>query len=451
MSRSLSMSTGELPMSEATLHYTVYFATAAQAAAWAAEAEALGKQPPQTQARALAAMLGLDEGSAVSLESAGAAQLSAEVFVLGPWSLLAGDGWPPGLMARGAKLFGCQWQNGPKTEGLWFKGPKAVTRKQFEAAASKLDPLEGLHQLVEGQQYDELLDLVRHHGLDPNTVVYGQPLIVRLLAAQAGKASGVLPTDAVIALLAAGASPEPLPLVTRMPSYTLPVFPLHCAAHAFDVPLMQALLDAGVDVNAVDDEGQTALHHVAGGSHYLRKDAALAAQAAQWLLERGAQVNALGAQGSSPLAEGPHQVVRDVLIAHGGHVVWPAYALEYDVPQQQLSAISYHDHARLDALLAQAPPDEVCRHKLLGRAVGEGNHHALDRLWRPGDHALMYLKDESRRELLAQSITQQVGMNVAMLRDLAERSAPDAFPPRDAAWLLAANSCLRHFASPVLD
>lgn len=327
-----------------------------------------------------------------------------------------------------------------------------MTRKQFEAAVRKLDPLEEVHQLLSKERYGDVLDLVHHHGLDPNTVLYHRPLIVHLLTPQAGKASGVLPTEAVIALLKAGARPDPVALVTRMPSYTLPVFPLHCAARAFDIPLMQALLEAGVDVNAADDGGYTALHQLAHSSYYLCKPVALAVQAAQWLLERGAQVNALTCQGNSPLAkDSPHQAVRDILLAHGGQVIWPRYALEYDLPQQQLSAISYHDHAQFDALLVQAPPDDAHRQMLLVRAVQHGNHHALGGLWQSGDHALMCVDKFSICELLAESITQQEGMNVAMLRDLVLCSPPDAFPLRDARWLDAANRCLGHFVSSVLD
>ena len=116
----------------------------------------------------------------------------------------------------------------------------------------------------------------------------------------------MLPTDAIIALLQAGARPDPVALVTRMPSYTLPVFPLHCAARAFDIALMQALVDAGVDVNAVDDEGRTPLMQLADATHYLGKPVSMAVQAAQWLLERGAEVNAVSQHGGSALAGGAY-------------------------------------------------------------------------------------------------------------------------------------------------
>ena len=438
-------------MSESRLHYTVYFASRTQAAAWAAEAQATADMPLNEQARVLGAMLGLGEDSGVSFEFAGAAQLCAELAVLGPWNLLASEGWPPGLVERGAKLLSCEWHNGPKAEGLWLNGPKPVTRKQFEAAVRKLDPLEEVHQLLSKEQYGEVLNLVHHHGLDPNTVLYHRPLIVHLLTPQAGKASGVLPTEAIIALLQAGARPDPLALVTRMPGFTLPLFPLHCAAYAFDVALMQALVDAGVDVNAVDDEGHTPLMQLADATHYLSKPVSMAVQAAQWLLERGAEVNAVSQHGDSALAGGVHQALRDLLVAHGGRVIWPQYALEYDTPEQQRSAIWYHDHARFDELLAQAPPDEAYRQQLLSSAVDGGNGHALDRLWRPQDHALMCIDTIPQPRLLAESLTKHESTDVATMQNLAQRSAPEAFPTRDAAWLDAANSCMHDFTSRIVD
>ncbi|RZJ59229.1 MAG: ankyrin repeat domain-containing protein [Acidovorax sp.] len=104
---------------------------------------------------------------------------------------------------------------------MWLNRPKPVTRKQFEAAARKLDSLGEVHQMLAKEQYADVLNVVHPHGLDPNTVLYHRPFIVHLLTPQAGKASGVLPTEAIIALLDAGARPDPLAWVTLMPSYTL--------------------------------------------------------------------------------------------------------------------------------------------------------------------------------------------------------------------------------------
>ena len=121
-------------MSESHLRYTVYFESRAQAAAWAAEAEATADMPLNEQSRVLGTMLGLGEDSGVSFEFAGAAQLCAELAVLGPWSLLPAEEWPPGLMARGAKLLSCEWHDGPKAQGFFSTVPNP-------SRASSLKPL----------------------------------------------------------------------------------------------------------------------------------------------------------------------------------------------------------------------------------------------------------------------------------------------------------------------
>lgn len=64
-------------MSENRLHYTVYFKSRAQAAAWAAETQEAADKPPEEQSRLLSAMLGLDDGTAVSFEFASPAKLLA--------------------------------------------------------------------------------------------------------------------------------------------------------------------------------------------------------------------------------------------------------------------------------------------------------------------------------------------------------------------------------------
>ncbi|RZJ59230.1 MAG: hypothetical protein EON49_12020 [Acidovorax sp.] len=69
----------------------MYFASLAQAAVWAAEAQASANLPLPEQARALGTLLGLGEDAGVSFEWAGAAQLCAEVAV-----------WPPMTGRRGS-------------------------------------------------------------------------------------------------------------------------------------------------------------------------------------------------------------------------------------------------------------------------------------------------------------------------------------------------------------
>ena len=75
----------------------------------------------------------------------------------------------------------------------------------------------------------------------------------------------------------------------------------------------------------------------------------------------------------------------------------------------------------------------------------------MDRLWRPGDHALMCIDPMAESRLLAQCTTKHEGTDVAALRDLVLRSAPEAFPTRDAVWLNAANSCLLDFTSRIVE
>ena len=75
----------------------------------------------------------------------------------------------------------------------------------------------------------------------------------------------------------------------------------------------------------------------------------------------------------------------------------------------------------------------------------------MDRLWRPQDHALMCIDKIPEPRLLVEGITKHEGTDVATLRNLVLRSAPEAFPARDAVWLNAANSCLKDFTSRIVD
>lgn len=438
-------------MSENRLRYTLYFQSRAEARRWVDEVEATERLPLDAQAQALEALLGLPEGSGASFEFANCVGLLAELAVLGPWSLLPGDGWPAGLAERGGKLFGCEWDDGAgdgQLQGLWFNGPgREVSKKQFEAAARKMDPMEEVRQLLAGNDHEALLDLVRHHGLDSNSLVGHWPLMVHLFTVKDGRNDTLLPTDAIIALLQAGARPDPVALVTRMPEYsTMPVFPLLRAAHAFDSRLMQALLDAGAEVNGIDDEGATALHALVSSSEHLSEPPERCLQAAQLLLDAGADVNAYSPIHGSPLAHGCHQRVRELLMARGARIAWPESTLQGEMKACQTHAVWAHDHAWLDTLLEQAPPDEETRRSLLVHALKDGNHHALDRLWREGvDHALVLVPGVFPN-LLVESVTDQPEMDAAMLNDLVARSAGKPVPGQDdPQWADAAASTLRHW------
>lgn len=437
-------------MSENRLRYTLYFQSRAEARRWVDEAEATERLPLDAQAQALEALLGLPEGSGASFEFASCVGLLAELAVLGPWSLLPGDGWPAGLAERGGKLFGCEWDDGAgdgQLQGLWFNGPgREVSKKQFEAAARKMDPMEEVRQLLHAKDYEGLLDLVHKHGLDPNTVVGHWPLMVYLFTLKEARNNNPLPTDAILALLQAGARPDPVALVTRMPEYfTMPVFPLLRAAHCFDSRLMRGLLDAGADVNGVDDQGRTALHALVSSSKRLKEPPERCLQALQLLLDAGADVNAHSPVHGTPLTQGGHQRVRDLLAAHGARVAWPESQLQAEMKSRLVHAVGGHDHAWLDALLAQEPPDEALHLQLLQQAIEIGNHHALDRLWREGvDHALALTHDGVFPRLLVYSLTDQPEMDQAMLSDLAARSAGKPVPGQsDPQWAEAAATTLR--------
>jgi hypothetical protein len=69
--------------------------------------------------------------------------------------------------------------------------------------------------------------------------------------------------------------------------------PLHWAAHV-NGAVVSALLDAGADVNPVDDDRRTPLHHAARES---------VLSAATVLIRRGADVNAVDALGFTPLTD----------------------------------------------------------------------------------------------------------------------------------------------------
>lgn len=436
-------------MSENFLHYTLYFQSRTQARRWVEEAEATAGLPSPAQSQALGALLGLPEDSGVSFEFAGGTGLLAELAVLGPWSLVPGSSWPAGLAERGCQLLGWEWTDGGREaplQGRWFKGAKEVSKKQFEAAARKMDPLEEVRQLLHAKDHAGLLDLVHHHGLDPNTVVGHWPLLVSLLTLKEARNDNPLPTDAILALLQAGARPDPVALVTRMPEYfTMPVFPLLRAAHSFDSRLLRGLLDAGADVNGVDDRGCTALHALVSSSKLLKEPPERCLQALQLLLDAGADVNAHSPVYGTPLTQGGHQRVRDLLAAHGARVAWPESQLQAEMKSRLIHAVAGHDHAWLDALLAEEPPDEALHLQLLEQAIENGNHHALGRLWREGvDHALAMTHSGVFPRLLVYSLTDQPEMDQAMLNDLAARSAGKPVPGQsDPQWAEATATTLR--------
>jgi 26S proteasome non-ATPase regulatory subunit 10 len=79
--------------------------------------------------------------------------------------------------------------------------------------------------------------------------------------------------------------------------------PLHHAASAGHVDILQLLLNHGASVNAVNNDGRTPLHYAASWGHV---------DILQLLLSHGASVNAVDKEGGTPL--------HDAACAHEGHV-----------------------------------------------------------------------------------------------------------------------------------
>jgi uncharacterized protein len=97
-----------------------------------------------------------------------------------------------------------------------------------------------------------------------------------------------------------------------MPSKPLP--PVIDAVLAHDLERVRAALDAGADVDAVDGDGRTALHHAAidGG-----------ADVAELLLDRGADPNAMDGQQWTPLhfaAREHHVALAEMLLRRGASI-----------------------------------------------------------------------------------------------------------------------------------
>jgi len=86
------------------------------------------------------------------------------------------------------------------------------------------------------------------------------------------------------------------------------------AVRSGDIERVRLLVSAGVDVNAKDKDGNTALHVAAGNGH---------AEIVELLIAKGADVNAQGYFGRTPLhraSAADHKKIAELLIASGAEV-----------------------------------------------------------------------------------------------------------------------------------
>ncbi len=435
-------------MSEVCLVYQLHFSTRAEARDLhrvLQEANAQASEDVRTQQ--LIAVLGIESQSerpSLWLEDSSVNQVTVEALIGGDWAQQPAPHISTQLLKLGCKLMACKYgADGIPSEGIWASATRSITRRQYEAALRKIDPMAEVWELLKKKRFAVVVEMVTHHGMDPNAMIGPIPLLIQMLrTAEGGR--NPLPTDEIIALLKAGANVNPVILVRNsLPDYNLPYFPLQMASYAFDLRLMQALLDAGADVNEQAPDGSTPLHVLARSTNYLRSRPERATLAAELLLANGADLNRYAPEVGTPLACVRHAQLRDLMLSRGARLEWHERARSYDTRQQQSWAIRFHDHQRLEELLAAAPLGEVERHELLAEALSEGNHVALEKLWRPGDHAFMpYLGGCYGPRLMAYNVTHQADMNEAMLQDLDERSRTTPCPVFEGPMLEAAFDCL---------
>ena len=89
--------------------------------------------------------------------------------------------------------------------------------------------------------------------------------------------------------------------------------PLHAAAKLGDVRQCEVLVEDGADVNALDEDRQSALHWACDGGHF---------EVARYLMEQGALMDAQGVDGSTPLHMAyacEHENIVKLLLACGAN------------------------------------------------------------------------------------------------------------------------------------
>ena len=90
---------------------------------------------------------------------------------------------------------------------------------------------------------------------------------------------------------------------------------LHVAAVTGNMPFVEFLLNKGADINACTRDGTTVLHYAVMNSHYLPGN-----ELVTYLLDRGANVNAVGFYKQTPLHHAKTFEVLSILLARGANV-----------------------------------------------------------------------------------------------------------------------------------